>query len=130
MANVTFSRGATLVTIAPPRFPDEPGRTYPQVVGETAGGGIFVADLGDGSTTQSARTLRFRRLSPAHFAALQSFVEQTAHWSYYAITYVDPVGITYTGVRYLGGLEGAQLNRGGSSGLYDVDLLLKQDLTV
>jgi len=46
MANITLDTGATSITIAGPKYPDEPGESAPVVVGRTMGGGVKVANLG------------------------------------------------------------------------------------
>ena len=124
---VTFEREGSSIVIKSPRFPEAPGRHYPQIVGETPGGAFMVADLGDG-TIHKRPVLQFRMLSDAHKNALVSFVEVLLSHTGYTCTYTDPLAVVHTNMRYISGIKEARRQRGGDDGMWDIDLTLALDL--
>ena len=124
---VTFDREGTSIVIKAPRFPETPGRSYPQIVGETPGGSFMIADLGDG--TQNERPLLpFRRLSDTHKSNLQTFIETTISHTGFLFTYTDGLDVVHTDMRYISGLTGARRHQGGDAGIWDIDLTIAKDL--
>jgi len=123
----TFDDGSNpAVTIKAPALPETPGRSLPQIFGETTGGRHVVADYGDGTVWES-RTLHFRRLSSTHFTNLRTFFETTVNWHETVFTYTDPHGTTHASMRYLSGLPQAQ---GGKGTTWDVDLVIAKDMSL
>lgn len=129
MSTVSFTYSATTITILAPRHPEEPGRYYPMIVGETPGGSFRVADLGDGSTVHRRMVLHFRRLPDAtDFTALKNFIENTVLFNRYLFTYTDPHAVAHTYMRYLGGLDAAQSERGANGTVWNLDMIIQKDL--
>ena len=92
------------MSIADHLFPEDPGETYPMLVGRTMGGGIKTADLGDGSTDHIDMRVEFR-LSNADYVALRNFIQDTVKWSTTAFTFTDSNGTAFTNMHYISGLE-------------------------
>lgn len=87
-----------------------------------------VADLGDGSTIHNRKVLHFRRLPNADMTALQAFIEVDVLFHKTLFTYTDPESNAFTSMRYMGGWEQRRRSHGPSSGVWDVDLVIQQDL--
>ena len=126
MANtVTFTDGASPITIKAPSYPEEEGRTYTHLVGRTMGGGVKVADMGDGTVHENP-ILHFRDMTNAHYINAKTFFEATVDFSKTALTYTDPHSAAHTNMHYLGGLERARSKRGNRG---DFDIKLTKDLS-
>lgn len=125
MATVTFTKGATSIVIAAPRYPEIPGHAGAQVLGLTWGGGHRVADL-SGGTDRRNMMLAFRYLTAAHWADLYGFIASTCSWHEELFSYIDPFATTHTNQRYMSGITEARSSKGNR---WDVDLLLSKDVS-
>ena len=112
------------VTVQAPRYPEEPGRHYPQVVTKTAGGSHVVADLGDGSSIHETAILHFRTFPNADMTSLLTFLETTVQHSKTLFTFTDPFGTDHTSMRYLGGIRERRRTKGN---FWDFDLEIEKD---
>lgn len=100
---VTLTYSTTTVTLPAPTRATEPLR-YPQIVGMTWGGGVKVADMGDG-TDHTEIAITWDGLTEAEYDALQGFIATTVNWSSTGFTYVDHKSVSYTAMHYVSGLE-------------------------
>jgi hypothetical protein len=98
------------VSIADHLFPEDPGETYPMLVGRTMGGAVKTADLGDGSTDHIDMVVTYR-LEAADYVLLRDFIQDTAKWSSVAFTFTDSNGTAFTNMHYISGLESFRRNR-------------------
>lgn len=119
MANITLNTGATSITIAGPKYPDEPGESAPVVVGRTMGGGIKVANLGSGTDFESPK-LQFREMSNADYETLRNFIQDTCTWSVTPFTYTDPYSGSHTNMHYISGLPEFRRIRGKWNGTIEL----------
>lgn len=125
---VTWDRGATSITIKAHAYPERPGRTTPQLLGFTIGGGVRTADLG-GTDVWERPILNFVDLSTADYESLRGFIESTLNWSQLSFTYTDPHGTAHTAMHYVGGLPEFRSSRGPSKGLWSGTIELHKDMT-
>lgn len=100
---VTFTYSATTITLPAPTHATEPAR-YPQILGMTWGGGMKIADLGDG-TSHAEIAITWDGLAETEYGYLQSFLGTTVLWSSLAFTYVDHKGVSRTNMHYVSGWE-------------------------
>jgi hypothetical protein len=113
------------ITVQAPRYPEEPGRDYPQIVGLTSSGSHIVADLGDGSTVHLDMVLHFRNFPDADMTTLRTFIETTVDWAKTLFTYTDPHSVAHTNMRYMGGLPE---NRATLGDFWNFDMRLSKDM--
>ena len=92
-----------IVSIADHLFPEDPGETYPMLVGRTMGGAVKTADLGDGSTDHIDMELQYR-LNNTDYEALRDFIQDTVKWSSLSFTFTDSNGTAFTNMHYISGL--------------------------
>ena len=104
MATITLDTGAASITIQAPKYPDEPGESYPMIVGRTWGGGFKIADFGDGTEWDNP-ILQFQNMSAADYTALRTFIHTTIEWHKTAFTYTDPYSANHTNMHYLAGFD-------------------------
>jgi hypothetical protein len=98
------------VSIADHLFPEDPGETYPMLIGRTMGGAVKTADMGDGSTDHIDMVVRYR-LSDADYVLLRDFIQDTAKWGSVSFTFTDSNGTAFTNMHYIGGLETFRRNK-------------------
>ena len=123
--SVTFTSGATVVTLPEPQMPGDSGEGDPrQAVGFSGGGVPKVATLGD---PDSIFELEFRRVSDAQWVALLSFIKTTVNYSATAFTYTDPFTTAHANMRYLTGIRSWKQRRGTT---WSGTLVLRKDLGV
>ena len=103
MPSNVFFDGTNTATIASALYPEDPGETYPMLVGRTMGGGVKTADFGDGSTDHIDKTLQYR-LSNTDYEALRDFIQDRVSWSATAFTFTDGNGTAFTNMHYISGL--------------------------
>jgi hypothetical protein len=102
--SVTFNNlSAAAVVIADHLFPEDPGETYPMIVGRTMGGAVKTANLGAG-VDHIDKTLSFR-LGNTDYEALRDFIQDTVVWSEGSFTFTDSNGTAFTNMHYISGLE-------------------------
>ena len=97
------------VTIAAHLFPEDPGETYPMLVGRTMGGAIKTADLGSGAD-HITKEISFR-LTNDDYEALRDFIQTTVSWSEGSFTFTDSNAVAYTNMHYISGLESFRRDR-------------------
>ena len=123
MATCTFNDGlGHSITVQAPKYPNEPGREYPQVIGRTMGGGFKIADMGDGSTIWKNPKLQFRFMSAADYAALRAFIEVDVDFASVPFTYTDPYATANANMRYIKGLKEFRQIRGVWHGTIELAL--------
>jgi hypothetical protein len=115
----------TATEIKAPMYPEEPGRSYPSIVGRTQGGGLKTADLGGGSAYENP-VLHFRDVSNTHYTNFKTFVESHIAWSARSFTYTDPNAVAHTNMHYLSGLEDARSKKGER---WDFNIRLAKDMS-
>ncbi len=123
---VTFNDGTNpIITVAAPRIPEEPGRSYPVQMGRTIGGGLFTVDLGGGTVYQTIR-LHFRHLSSADYTDLKTLLETDVNFGETSFTYTDPHGVAHTNMHYVSGWESFRSARGDR---WNGTLIITKDLS-
>ncbi len=125
---VTFDRGATSITIKAPAYPEQPGETYPMLVGRTMGGGVKTTDMGGGTDWENP-VLGFRRLTTSEYENLRDFFQDTTSWTGLACTYTDAHAGVHTSMHYIGGLPEFRSEPGPSKGLWNGTLRLSKDMS-
>ena len=108
---ITLSYGGDAITVGGVMHPDEPGLTYPQVLGYTWGGTPKVADFGIGTNWQRP-VIHFRQMSATHYGLLKTFITTTVNWHERAFTMVNAWGTTITNLHYVSGWETFQSSKG------------------
>lgn len=124
MATITLDDGESNTLSLPIKYPEEPSRTYPMLVGGTMGGRIITADLSSGTSWEQP-VLHFRRLTQTQFNNLKTYIESTIRWSEESVTYTDADGVAHTNMHYISGLEGARR----INDRWDVDIVLRKNMS-
>lgn len=120
--SVFFTKGATIVTLKNPTFPEGPEPVPRQVIGEAVGGALKVAIVGSPDVIVK---LRFKGITSADYTLLYNFILNTSQFSAYTFQYQDWNATTIVSMRYMAGLDTWKRRKGG---IYDGTLELKQDL--
>ena len=93
---------AAAVVIADHLYPEDPGETYPMLIGRTMGGGIKTASIG-GSSDHIDMQVRFN-LGNTDYEALRDFIQDTVDWAALPFSFTDSNGTTFTNMHYISGL--------------------------
>jgi len=109
MASTFNDLSAPIVSIADHLFPEDPGESYPMLVGRTMGGAVKTADLGDGSTDHIDMIVSYR-LDNTDFEALRDFIQDTVKWASLPFTFTDSNGTAFTSMHCISGLESFRRN--------------------
>ena len=121
---IYMTKGSTTITLKDPTWPEGPEYIPRQVVGESGGGAIKVAVVGDPDTIIK---LNFRQITSTQYTALLAFIKTTVSFTGFTFQYRDWNDVTTTNMRYMRGIETWKRKRGN---IYAGRLELREDLGV